>query len=137
MARHLLEEHSVGAKRYTDLVVWQVARELADRITRMTLDASFRREFDIVRQLRTSSNSICANIAEGFGRFSPADFARFLRIARGSAMEVQEHLHELKVRQMISAADAHELEVLCRRVLGAITPLIRYLDKTRIPNSGT
>jgi len=123
----------VGAKRYTDLIVWQIARELADRITRLTLGAGFQREFDIVRQLRRSANSVCANIAEGFGRFSPADFARFLRIARGSAMEVQEHLHELEVRQLISEADARELGILCRRVLGAITPLIRYLDKAKAP----
>ena len=75
-----------------------------------------------------------ANIAEGFGRFTRAEFARFLRIARGSAMEVQEHLHELKVRQMISETDARDLGTLCRRVLGAITPLIRYLEKAKAPH---
>lgn len=49
-------------------------------------------------------------------------------------MEVQEHLHELKVRQMISETDARDLGTLCRRVLGAITPLIRYLEKAKAPH---
>jgi four helix bundle protein len=123
----------VGVKDYTELIVWQVARELADRITVLTADSSLRREYDLVRQLRSSSNSVCANIAEGFGRFSPAEFARFLRIARGSAMELQEHLRQLQAQQMISATNARELSVLCRRVLGAVTPLIRYLDKAKAP----
>lgn len=122
-----------GVKDYTELIVWQVARELADRIAMLTAGAAIRREFELARQLRSSSSSVCANIAEGFGRFSPAEFARFLRIARGSAMELQEHLRQLQAQQLLSASDARELMILCRRVLGAITPLIRYLDKTKFP----
>lgn len=122
-----------GVKDYTELIAWQVARELADRVAMLTATPAVRREFELARQLRTSSSSICANIAEGFGRFSPAEFARFLRIARGSAMELQEHLRQLEAQQLLSASDARELLVLCRRVLGAVTPLIRYLDKTKFP----
>jgi four helix bundle protein len=38
-------------------------------------------------QLRRASTSICFNVAEGAGEFSPADKARFYRIARRSATE--------------------------------------------------
>jgi four helix bundle protein len=121
----------VGVRDYTELIIWQVARELADRLAVLTTGAALQREYKLVQQLRSSSNSVCANIAEGFGRFSPGEFARFLRIARGSAMEVQEHIRQLQAQQQISAVDAAELSLLCRRVLGGITPLIRYLDKTK------
>lgn len=124
----------MGAKDYTELIVWQLARELADRVTVLASGASLRREFDLVRQLKSSANSVCANIAEGFGRFAPADFARFLRIARGSALELQEHLHQLQVQQMIAAPDARELSQLGRRVVGALTALIRYLDSAKPPD---
>lgn len=123
----------VGVRDYTELIVWQVARELADRIAVLTANASVRTEFKLVQQLRSCSSSVCANIAEGFGRFSPAEFARFLRIARGSAMELQEHIRQLQALQLIASDDARELLLLCRRVLGAVTPLIRYLDKTKFP----
>lgn len=48
-------------------------------------------------------------------------------------MELQEHIHQLEAQQLLSASDAGELLLLCRRVLGGITPLIRYLDKTKFP----
>jgi four helix bundle protein len=106
-----------------------MARELADRIAVVADHGALRRDPALADQILRSSRSVPANIAEGFGRFAAADFARFLRIARGSAMETQEYLHEARARAMITATDAEELETLCRRAIGSIVPLIRSLGK--------
>jgi four helix bundle protein len=58
------------------------------------LTASFPTEelYGLVSQMRRSSVSIASNIAEGNGRDSPKDFARYLKIARGSLAELQTQL---------------------------------------------
>ena len=48
--------------------------------------------YGLTSQMRRCSTSIPANIAEGCGRGSDADFARFLQMAMGSASELEYHL---------------------------------------------
>jgi len=75
--------------RYKDLRVWQFARELTKEI--YTLSQSFPKEetFGLTSQIRRASVSIMLTIAEGAGRFTEKDFAKFLTIASGSANEVE------------------------------------------------
>ena len=70
-----------------------------ERGYRLTLDvygvtAAFPREevYGLTSQMRRSCAAIPANIAEGCGRGSKADLARFLQIALGSATELENHL---------------------------------------------
>ena len=72
--------------------VWQKSHQLTLDIYKVT--ANFPREelYGLTNQLRRSCASIPANIAEGCGRQSEADFSRFLQIAMGSATELENHL---------------------------------------------
>jgi four helix bundle protein len=54
-------------------------------------------------QLDRASTSLPLNIAEGNGKFSTVDRARFLEIARGSALECAACLDVLEVRKLVAA----------------------------------
>jgi four helix bundle protein len=75
------------AHRYQDLVCWQLADELEQLVFELTATGPAAKDFKFRDQIRDSSCSATRNMAEGFGRFLPAQFANFLRIARGSLME--------------------------------------------------
>jgi len=83
---------AVGIRRYEDLIAWQLARELERRVVAFTAIPPVASDFDYCRQVRRSSSSAARNLAEGFGRYLPGDFARFTRIALGSLNETRDHL---------------------------------------------
>ncbi len=74
------------------LKVWQSSHELVLAVYRAT--AAFPRDevYGLTSQIKRSAASIPANIAEGCGRGSPADLARFIQIAIGSSTELEYHL---------------------------------------------
>jgi len=73
---------------YHRLDVYQKAYQLALEIHKMTLGFPKHEQYELASQLRRSSKSICANIAEGMGKQeSRADVRRFIRIAVGSCDE--------------------------------------------------
>src|SRR5262245_24927952 len=76
-----------AAKRYQDLVCWQLADELEQLVFELTATVPAFRDFKFRDQIRDSSSSATRNIAEGFARYWPRDFARFLTIARSSLTE--------------------------------------------------
>jgi hypothetical protein len=57
------------AKRYQDLVCWQLADELEKLVIELTETGPASRDFKLRDQIRDSSSSAIRNMAEGFGRF--------------------------------------------------------------------
>lgn len=80
-------------KSIEDLNVWQEARLLNKKIYQLTANFPITEKNNLVSQLRRASSSICANIAEGFGRFNLQESMQFYRIARGSLLEIKSHLY--------------------------------------------
>jgi four helix bundle protein len=80
-------------KRFEDILAWQKAREITKHVYSISSSGEFAKDFGLRDQLRRSSVSIMANIAEGFGRRTDKDFANFLNMAHGSAAECQSHLY--------------------------------------------
>ena len=86
-----------------------------------------KRDLKFYDQLRDSAASAPRNIAEGFGRRSHPDFARFLDVARGSLGECQNHLLDAMDRGYLTEVDFASLNTLSERACGAIAALQRYL----------
>lgn len=87
-------------KSFRNLVVWQKAHALTLAIYKVTRSFPKEELYGLTSQMRRSSSSIAANIAEGCGRRTDPDFARFLQISFGSASEVEYHLilaHDLDI----------------------------------------
>jgi len=83
---------------FHQLVVWQKAHRLTLDVYTVTSRFPQHEIFSLTSQTRRASLSIPANIAEGTGRGGDREFLRFLRIALGSAAELEYHLllaHEL------------------------------------------
>jgi four helix bundle protein len=77
---------------FRNLKVWQVGKDLAVEIYRITRTGAFRSDFGLRDQIRRSAVSIPSNIAEGNERNSMKDTVRFLFIARGSLAELDTQL---------------------------------------------
>jgi four helix bundle protein len=69
-----------------------------------------------------------ANIAEGCGRSSEADFARFLRIAMGSASELEYHL---LLSRDLGFIDHQEFDQLNAQVIEVKRMLTVFIQKLR------
>ena len=74
---------------YKNLKVWQVSMELAEELYRLSAKLPSDEKFGLISQMRRCVVSIPSNIAEGTGRGTNKDFARFMNIALGSAFELE------------------------------------------------
>lgn len=81
-----------GVRDFTELRIWQQAREWSKTIFWRTQEAPFARDQRLTVQINDSSESVMSNIAEGFGRGTQEEFITFLGYALGSLLETQSHL---------------------------------------------
>jgi four helix bundle protein len=77
---------------FRNLKVWEKAHALTLEVYRGTRDFPSDERFGLTSQLRRSSASVPANLAEGCARGGDIDFARFVNVAAGSASETDYHL---------------------------------------------
>src|SRR5579871_5902798 len=81
-----------AAQSFRDLVVSQKAHQFVLAVYRFTESFPDREKYGLSHQMRRAAVSVPANIAEGFGKRSQADKARFLNIAEGSLEECRYYL---------------------------------------------
>jgi four helix bundle protein len=79
-------------RNYRDLQVWSKAHRLTLELYRVSRGFPREELYGITGQLRRAAASIGANLAEGCGRRTSTELARFVRIAMGSASELDNHL---------------------------------------------
>lgn len=118
-----------GARHFRELVCWQLACELKLALYRFAETPQVQQDFRFSSQVRDAAASAPRNIAEGFGRRTHPDFARFLDVARASLGECQNHLVDAVDRGYLSPDDFQAMNALAERTCGAVAGLQRYLRK--------
>ncbi len=94
---------------FEKLEVWKKALDFADQIYRFTASFPTEERFGLTNQLRRASVWISSNIAEGSGRNSNPEFARFITIAYGSLMECVSQLHIAQRQRFLTEAAFNQL----------------------------
>jgi four helix bundle protein len=117
-----------GVRSFEDLDAWKLATELSDLVVRMTERGKVIRDVKFVEQIRDSAASAPSNISEGWSRFYPTENAQFVRWAKGSLGETNNHLLYGKRRKYFEQADLDAALSLCRRAIGASTRYLQYLE---------
>ncbi|NQU20686.1 MAG: four helix bundle protein [Candidatus Nealsonbacteria bacterium] len=113
---------------FRKLKVWQKAHELTLAVYEVTRGFPSDERYGLTSQMRRSAASIPANIAEGCGRSTSGDFARFLDIAAGSASEVQYHLLLARDLCHLDAKTCQRLSddvIEVKRMLASLTNTVR------------
>jgi S23 ribosomal protein. len=116
-------------KNFEDLKAWQKARELAGCVYVLTRKQKFARDFGLCNQTQGAEGSTMHNIAEGFESGYDPEFARFLKMARRSAGEVQSELYLALDADFITQEElkkAYDLAVDFKKL---INDMISYLNK--------
>ena len=119
-------------KNFRDLKVWAKSHQLTLDVYRATRSFPKDELYGLTSQIRRSCSSIPANIAEGCGRGSDPELARFLQIATGSASELEYHLLLASELDLLPV-DIHE--ALDAEVTDAKRMLTAFILKLRADRS--
>jgi|SRR5579884_347034 four helix bundle protein len=118
-------------KSFKDLQVWRKAHDLTLAVYSTT--RTFPREelFGLSSQMRRSAASVAANIVEGCGRRSDREMARFLRIARGSAAEMEYHVLLARDLRLIGEQEYRTLSRQADELQRMLTALMRKFEPAK------
>ena len=115
-------------KSYRDLLVWQMALDLAALCYGLTRSFPKDELFGMTSQIRRASASIAANIAEGHGREHSGSFVQFLRIAQGSLKETETHLLLAARVALVGHKDIKPAMEKCEEIGKMLRSLIRAIQ---------
>lgn len=120
---------AVGAKKLEELAAWQLAHQFKVEVYRVAkTSAAAMRELEYRSQLFGAAASGESNVAEGFYRYVPADFARFLHMARASIGEARVRLLDGVDRGFFARAECEAALKLADRAMGCVVSLKMSLE---------
>lgn len=115
--------------RFENLEVYQLSVRLSEQAWAVVRDWDGWVQRSHGSQLVRAADSVGANIAEGSGRGSRADYRRCLYIARGSLYETKHWLRLAKQRGLLNEAAIQELAALLNELLPKLNALISALHR--------
>ena len=119
------------AKTFRELVAWQLAFELNERVQKLLQSGRASKDFKFRDQLADSARSAPRNIAEGYGRFNPTEIAQFVDYARASLDETENHLRDGVASSYFPADAVGPLILLLVRCRKALASWHTYLRSVR------
>lgn len=114
-------------KTFRDLIVWQRAMTFATSVYEVTSRFPSSEMYGLTNQLRRATVSVSSNIAEGSKRGSKKEFTQFLRIAQGSAAEIETQLTIAKNLNFVSVDKSMELLNELESITKMLTKLINSI----------
>jgi len=120
-------------RTYEDLNAWRLSDDLKNGVYAILAATHAKRDGKFCDQIRASSSSAPANIAEGFGYFDHPQFAKHVRIAIASLDETRNHLGDGIDRRFWTLRQIEPLLLLQRRARGAAVGLLRYFTSSNAP----
>jgi four helix bundle protein len=119
-------------QRFEDLEIWQLARQVCQKIYPLTFLEPICRDVRFRDQIRGTCGSIMDNIAEGFGRGSKFEFINALTTARGETDELKSQLYRGMDVKYFSEIYFQELFQLTDSLAKKTTSFITYLNKSKV-----
>lgn len=119
-------------RRMEELEIWQLARKVYQKITR--LDEKMRKNHDyrFAEQIRASSGSVLDNIGEGFERNSRLEFINCLSVSKGECGELKSQLYRALDDKYIDEKEFEQLYNEVDIIVKKIAAFIVYLNGTNI-----
>ena len=118
------------------LRVTEAAMQVAELTYRVTGELPRSERAGLYSQMRRASVSIGANISEGCGRSSDAQFCSFLQIAMGSACELEFQARLSRRLNLAEPSDLQSLEAAItttKRMLATLITSVRARSKPGVP----
>jgi four helix bundle protein len=126
------------SRGFRDLVAWQKADDLASLVYKSVRPLRHEHAW-LADQAVRAAVSVPANIAEGHGRGSLAELARFVDIARGSLAELEYYIHFMAKQGLLPATTITDLagkQVEASRLLFGFWRSLKATDKQAWDHSG-
>jgi four helix bundle protein len=121
----------MSIKNFTELEAWKKARELRKDISELTKSFPVEEKYSLISQIKRSSRSVTANIAEGYGRFHHQENTQFCRVARGSLMETLDHLIVAFDEGYIDETILNSFQAKLEECIRILNGYINYLQKAK------
>jgi four helix bundle protein len=115
-------------KSFEDLETWKASREFRKEISKLSKTFPEHEKFELTKQIKRSSRSVTANLAEGQGRFHHKDNMRFTRISRGSLKETLDHLIVAFDEEYITQEQLNVLRAKYDHCLKLLNGYTRYIE---------
>ncbi len=117
---------------HKELLVWQKGISLVKKIYLLCEEMPKNEVFGLQNQLKRAAVSIPSNIAEGFGRSSNKSFAQFLKVARGSLLEIETQIIIAKELEFISEEDFDNINLIIEEEHKMLNSFIRSIESNYI-----
>jgi four helix bundle protein len=118
-------------RNYKDLLVWEKAHKLTLAVYKITIAFPTEERYGLTSQIRRASASIAANLAEGCGRRSDGEMARYVQIAMGSGAELSYHFLLARDLGLLHSADYEALSANVSEVMRMLSALSGKLRNAR------